>query len=237
MKFKILLLFFIILNLSCRKNSGNLNIVFEKNEILDSLPFTINGLELKKRDSLYFKHKNTFLNYSLHDTFKIENLDYGLYELQYIDIIGNKISRKININDKVTHKIQIDSIDSSSKLNKTPLMNLKNNESYKIETSGGCVASMYSFYVVEKVNNEYFFESIKIKKTKLDTLDLSYLNKFESELLTINGKNICLSTGRMTYKIIKNGNELVIVDNTCNWNGWGNLFLKMKNKKNKFFNL
>jgi hypothetical protein len=233
MKFKIFLLLFLILNLSCRKNNGNLNVVFEKNEILDSIPFRINGLKIQKKDSVFFIHKNTFLSYNLQDTFKIENLELGLYKLEYIDIIGNKISKEINIKDDITFKIIIDSIDSSSNFNKTPLMNLKNNETYKIEMKGGCVATMYSFYVVEKLNDEYFFEAINFNKTKLDTLDLSYVNKFESELLTINNKDICMSTGRMTYKIIKDGKELEIFDNTCNWNGWGNMFKKIRSKNKK----
>lgn len=231
MKFKIVLLFFLILNLSCRNNSGNLYVVFEKNEILDSIPFRINGLELKKKDSLFFSHKNSFLNYTLKDTFKIENLEFGSYELRYTDIIGNKISKIIYVNGNVYYKILIDSINSSSNFNKTPLMNLKNNESYKIETSGGSIATMHGFYVVEKIDNEYFFESINHDRTKLDSLDLKYINKFESELLTINNKNMCFSTGRMTYNICKNGKQLIIVDSTCNWNGWGNLFLKLATKK------
>lgn len=214
-----------MLNFSCRKNYGNLNIVFEKNEIFDSIPFRINGLELKKKDSLFFTNKKSFLSYTLKDTFKIENLEFGSYELQYTDIIGSKISSNIYVKGNVFHKILIDSIDSSSNFNKTPLMNLKNNESYKIETSGGSVTTMYGFYVVEKINNEYFFESINHDRTKLDSLDLKYINKFESELLTINNKNMCFSTGRMTYNIYKKGKQLIIVDNTCNWNGWGNLFL------------
>ena len=144
--------------------------------------------------------------------------------MEYIDIIGNKIFKTIKVKENLKQiQILTDSIDTGKYENQIPFSNLKNNDNYSIEMKGGCVASFHGNYKISRIENIYYFESIGIKKRKLKQSEIDAVKKFESELLTINGRDICSSTGRKTFKI-NSDNPKQIIDNTCNWNGWSNLF-------------
>ena len=227
---KYLVIFILTLILfSCKQKLSNIHIVLSKIAKEDSTSISLNGLYLKNSDSTFYKlQRPNKINFR--DTIKIESIPYGIYTLEYIDIIGNKILKTIEIN-KNLKKIQIftDSINTEKFTHLIPFVNLKNNNSYSVEMNGGCVASFHGSYKISRVDNIYYFESISIEKRILEELEINAIKKFESELLAINGKDLCFSTGRMTFNIISHDPKQ-IVDNTCNWNGWSNLFLFLNNQ-------
>lgn len=223
MKKTLSIILLITLFLGCKEKRSNLNIVFSKIEKEDSTSISLNGLFLKNSDSTLFKlQRPNKINFK--DTIKIDSVPIGIYKLEYVDIIGNKISKSIKINENHNEiKILTDSINTEKFKNQIPFVNLKNNDSYSVEMKGGCVASFHGNYKISRTKNLYYFESIGIKKRKLNQSEIIALKKFESELLAINGKDICSSTGRKTFQI-KGNISKEIIDNTCNWNGWSNLF-------------
>jgi hypothetical protein len=209
--------------LGCKEKRSNLSIVFSKIEKEDSTSISLNGLFLKNSDSTFFKlQRPNQINFK--DTIEIDSVPLGDYKLEYIDIVGNKILKSIKINENHNEiKILTDSINTEKFKNQIPFINLKNNDYYSVEMKGGCVASFHGNYKVSLTNNIYYFESIGIKKRILNQSEIIAIKKFESELLAIQGKDICLSTGRKTFQI-KGKVSKKIIDNTCNWNGWSNLF-------------
>jgi len=207
----------------CKQKLSSLHIVLSKSEKEDSTSISIKGLYLKNYDSTFYKlQRPNQINFQ--DTIKIDSIPHGTYTLEYIDIIGNKIFKTIKVKENLKQiQILTDSIDTGKYENQIPFSNLKNNDNYSIEMKGGCVASFHGNYKICRIENIYYFETIGIKKRKLKQSEIDAVKKFESELLTINGKDICLSTGRRTFKI-NSDNPKQIIDNTCNWNGWSNLF-------------
>ena len=207
----------------CKQKLSSLHIVLSKSEKEDSTSIFLNGLYLKNYDSTFYKlQRPNQINFQ--DTIKIDSIPHGTYTLEYIDIIGNKIFKTIKVKENLKQiQILTDSIDTGKYENQIPFSNLKNNDNYSIEMKGGCVASFHGNYKISRIENIYYFESIGIKKRKLKQSEIDAVKKFESELLTINGRDICSSTGRKTFKI-NSDNPKQIIDNTCNWNGWSNLF-------------
>lgn len=229
----IILILFALCFVSCNQPLNKLDIILSKGEIADSSYINMNFLCLKNKDSIIYKiSKPVRFNYI--DTLKFDSLSDGEYELKYVDIVGNTITNKFLLKDNFSKRIKIvcDSIASEPFLPKIPFNKIKDNESYRIEGKGGCIATMYCHYVIEKHNGDYYFENINQSKRLLTPQEIKAVQKFESELLAIKGKNLCISTGRMTYKIIHDGVEIdSIIDNTCgNWNGWSNLMSKVSKK-------
>lgn len=215
-------LIFFIFSLSCKNDLNTLHIVLTKNEKKDSTDITFNSLKISNSDSIIYKI-NTLEKFKFRDTIKIDKLPKGNYTLEYYDIIGNLIQKKIKLNNFNELKITTDNIDINKNKNKTFIKSLKPNNSYTIKMKGGCVASYHGYYKIMRVNNDYFFESYGIKKRILNKKEIRNINKFEAELLTIKNKGFCAGTGRKTFTILTN-TSMQIRDNTCNWNGWSNLF-------------
>ena len=222
MKIRHLIIFSLLFLISCKNETKTLNIVLTKNEKKDSASIRFNSLSISNSDSIYYK-VNNLDNFKFQDTIKIDKLPIGNYKLEYFDLLGNQVTKKISLNENIELRIVADSISTEKFENQIPFTYLKNNDSYSVEMKGGCVASFHGNYKISRIENIYYFESISIKKRKLEQSEIVAIKKFESELLAINGKNVCISTGRKTFKI-NSDIPKVIVDNTCNWNGWSNLF-------------
>jgi hypothetical protein len=213
---------------SCNKPSNKLDIILSKGEIVDSSYINMNFICLKNKDSIIYKiTKPVRFNYI--DTLKFDSLSDGEYELEYIDIVGNTIVNKFRLKDNISKSIRIvcDSIMSKSFYPIIPFNNLKDNESYTIERKGGCVATMFSYYKIFRSKNDYYYESLNIHKKLLKDEEIKNIQKFEAELLAINGKGTCGGTGRMTYKIIKNKMGRSITDHACNWHEFENMMSKV----------
>lgn len=222
---RLLIIFTSIFLISCKEETKKLNIVLTKNEKTDSTSNRFNSLSLAKSDSLFYKINN-ITNFKFQDTIVIDNLPIGEYKLEYVDIIGNLITKPINLKNTTEIKIVADSNDIKKFENKTPITNLKKNNYYTIKMKGGCVASFHGYYKINRIENNYYIETFNIKKKIITKSEFNAIKKFESELFTIDGKNICSSTGKMTFEIITD-NTKIITDNTCNWNGWSNLYLNL----------
>ena len=207
--------------ISCHKSDNALKISFFRACEGSSKEVRVYDLSIKSNDSVYYSPRIP-IYYGKEDTLKLDSLPYGIYEIEYTDILGKQKVRSVRLGSPKQQLVNIvlDSIDTSGLLNKTPIANLKEGESYTIESKGGCVATMYSFYTISKDKGEIYFQFITSPKSVLTASEIEMIKEFEAELLAIDGINSCMSTGRMTYKILKDKDTTTIVDNTCNWNGW-----------------
>lgn len=233
MKNTILVLFTVSLLVGCKKPASRLDIILSKSDAADSAYINIDFLTVRNKDSVVFKAKG-HERFNSPDTLRFSNLPDGEYELAYSDMIGDRIKRKISLKNSESKAVKIvfDSISLDKFYPKIPFNHLKDNESYRLEGKGGCVATMYCGYTIEKQKGNYYFKNVNISKKLLKSEEIKAIKRFESELLAIENKDICMSTGRMTYKIIQNNVEHSIVDNTCNWNGWSNLMSKLSKNEN-----
>lgn len=224
-KLAIILIFSIFFG--CKEKFTNVSIILSRTEKNDSTQISLNKLYLSNLDTTILKlQKPNRFNFK--DTIKIEKVPIGTYSLEYIDILGNKILKNIKITENPCKlNILTDSINTEKVKTKIPFVNLKNNQSYSIEMKGGSVSSYSGYYKICRIENTYYFESFLIRKRILENSEIEAIKKFESELLSIDGKYVCSNTGKNTYTI-NNGTIKAIEDNTCNWNGWSNLFSNLK---------
>lgn len=233
MKNTILILFILVLFVGCNKPSNKLTIVFSKTNPVDSVSTWIRFLQLKNQDSVVYK-AFPLLRMSSGDTLKIDSLYNGDYILEFNNLIGERVRKNVSLNNNELKAVKIvfDSIPLDKFYSKIPFNHLKDNESYTIEGKGGCVATMYCHYIIEKQKGNYYFKSTNISNRLLKSEEIKAIKKFESELFAIEGRDVCFGTGRMTYKVVKNGTEThSITDNTCNWSGWSNMMFKLNINK------
>lgn len=233
MKNTILILSSVLVLVGCKKSSSRLDIIISKRDVTDSAYINVDYLSIRNKDSVIYKTR-THQRFDFLDTISLNNLPDGEYELVYNNLIGEKVKRKVLLknNELETVKIIFDSILSDKFYAKIPFNHLKDNESYTIEGKGGCGATMYCHYTIEKQKKSYYFKNENISNRLLKSEEIKAIKRFESELLAIENRNVCMSTGRMTYKITQNNLEHSIVDNTCNWNGWSNLMSKLFKNEN-----
>lgn len=218
---KLIVIFaFLFLLTSCKRECNKLEIKFSRVDSLNTESINVNELVLKKDDSIFFSKMR--YHSKPNDILKFDSLPDGKYELKYFDILDNLRIKKFNLvaNESRLINIKFDSIDTGMFINKAPISNLKNGDTYRIERKGG---GMYGYYVVTKENNTFYFNAPYRKSKMLTMGQVDAIRNFEAELLKINGIDICISTRRMHYKIINKGKVTEITDNTCNWSGWSTL--------------
>jgi hypothetical protein len=226
MKIRHLIIFSLLFLISCKNETKTLNIVLTKNEKKDSASIRFNSLSISNSDSIYYK-ANNLDNFKFQDTIKIDKLPIGNYKLEYFDLLGNLITKKISLNKNIELKIVADSIDIRNFENKTAIINLKKDAFYTLKMKGGDVATYYGYYKINRIKDQYFIESYDIKKRLINQVEFNQIKKFESELLAINEKKYFSSTASKTFEIITDSTK-IITDNTYNWNGWSNLFRNLK---------
>ena len=206
--------------IGCNKTSNKLGIVLSKTNVLDSAKIKLVHLYLKNSDSIVYKiDRPTY--FSFRDTIKLDSLRDGNYELDYLNIAGDKIKRDFSLNNGSVKFVNIiyDSLALMKIYTKVPINQIKEGESYTVDKRGGCVASMYS---------GHYFESVNITKKLLDERQIKAIERFEAELLAIRGKGVCGGTGAMTYRVIKDRNVVdEIRDYTCDWNGYETMMLQV----------
>lgn len=220
----IFILFFLT---GCTQDRNKLEVKFLRVDTANTEAVTIHGLEIKNADSVFYKTPR--YHYTSESRLKFDSLPDGEYEIKFLDILNKRKVRKFSLKDDESKIVEIayDSIDIHEFIDKAPISNLKDGESYRVETKGGCVATMYGYYIVTKKNDSTYFEAPYRKLKKLTKDQIKAIRKFEAELLAINGVDVCMSTGRMHYKIIVNGKVIEITDNTCNWSGWNTMMYKI----------
>lgn len=153
---------------------------------------------------------------------KLDSLPDGLYEISYYDILGEQKYRKINLKENKSGFVNIilDSIDSDKFLNKTPIKNLKEGESYTIEWKGGDIAAMYGFYKVKKNNGSICLKTPNYNFERLTEEEINLIMQYEAELLVIKDLNARGSLTSFAYKITTKDKVIEIIDDTRNWAGY-----------------
>ncbi|MHA3789295.1 hypothetical protein ACX0HA_13885 [Flavobacterium hauense] len=221
MKRVLFLLFFSILLGGCQRSNNALKISFSRACGDNTSSVQVYGLQVIHRDSIFFS-RNIPMRFSVKDTLKLDSLPDGLYEISYYDIRGEQKSRKINLKENKSGFLNIilDSIDSNKFLNKTPIKNLKEGESYTLDWKGGDIASMYGYYKIGKKKGDVYFETPNYNIEKLTQDEINLVMQYEAELLAIQSMNAKGSLNSFAYKINKNGKITEIIDDTRNWAGY-----------------
>ncbi|WP_417357552.1 hypothetical protein [Flavobacterium sp.] len=220
---------FLLLLIGCKKNNNNLNVVIKSVNPDFEGKTILFALDIKDNDSLYY-HIYPSKIFDANDTIKLVNLPEGKYELAYVGIWGDTISKPFSLNNNLTKTINIvyDSINTEAYTNKTPISKLKSKDLYTIVAKGGCVASMTSSYTITKENNDYYWIEDDSTKVVLTEKMKTIIQDFEAELLTIKGKGSFSSTGAMTYYIHSGSDIDTIHDNTFRWQGYSTLWSKLE---------
>ena len=224
-------IFSLITFISCKNNYNKIEITFSKSNIDDTIPIRYSFFKLSNKDLIIY-NKNIIESILVDKKYVFDSLPNGEYLLEYSTIKQDTIIEKINLtNNKIYQsKILFDSLPLEKYYNNTPINNLRNGESYKLSTWGGCIARMESFYKITNLNNKYLLNSnVDIKRVLTDS-EIAAIKKFEAELLALKGKGTCNSSGRMTYSISKGNNTDTLSEMTCNWNGYTSLMSKLYNK-------
>jgi hypothetical protein len=228
MKNIILTLLLLFTLISCNNNTNKIEVTFLKTDLSDSHPIELSFLRLSNKDSIIY-NKKTIERISVGKKIIFDSLPNGEYILEYSNIELQNIVKHIKLQNNQIYRSKIiyDSLPLNNYYKKIPINNLKNGESYKLFTWGGCVARMESFYQISNKNNEYFFESNAVKNKLLKDEDLKAIEKFEAELYALRGKGGCHSTGKMTYSFTKNNKTDTINEFACNWNTYRILMRKL----------
>lgn len=212
----------IILNLiSCKKSNNKIEIIFSKTDSRDSTPIRYSLFKLSSGDSVFY-NKEIRHQIDLNKSYLFDSLPDGDYKLEYSNITNDTFKKVISLSDNQIYKSKVifDSLPIQKYYKSVPINNLKNGESYKQYSWGGCVASMHSYYQIKKNDDVYYFNSYNEKNKKLSQADLKAIEKFEAEIYFLNGKGTCGSTGQITYTFSKENKIDTLREMTCNWRGY-----------------
>lgn len=228
------LLFVAVAFMGCSDGANTLKVTFSKTH-QDSLSMSgIYGLEVVTKDSVSLFSRTPML-FSDKDTLRLDSLHDGIYDVRYNDMWGNVKTRRVVLNNDQTKSINIisDSLNATRFYNKTPIANLKEGKSYRIEIRGGDVASSYAYYELKKARGQTYLSSIWGDAGVLTNAEIEKIKQYEAELLAIEGSKNCNSTGNFTYSIIIEKDTTDITDNTCNWDGWNHTIRPILNNRFK----
>lgn len=223
----------IILNLiSCKKSNNKIEIIFSKTDSRDSMPIRYSIFKLSSGDSVFY-NKEIRHQIDLNKSYLFDSLPDGDYKLEYSNITNDTFKKVISLSDNQIYKSKVifDSLPIQKYYKSVPINNLKNGESYKQYSWGGCVASMHSYYQIKKNDDVYYFNSYNEKNKKLSQADLKEIEKFEAEIYFLNGRGTCNSTRQMTYTFSKENKTDTLKEMTCNWRGYEILMGELNSKR------
>ena len=166
--------------------------------------------------------------------FTISNLQQGNYVLEYDNIYGQKIRKKIAIDQaKTTVNICIDEfIDTKIS---TLFNTMKDGDTLSVDVSAaGCFHSYEENMVFNRKGGKYYaeirnFDNKKIKKT-ISIAQLNFLISWGKQARQIDKTDgFCTSSTNYNFKV-NNEPKFNVSDHTCRWGGYESL-------KNKIFGL
>ncbi|MES2545817.1 MAG: hypothetical protein V4548_13105 [Bacteroidota bacterium] len=218
----LLILFTFLFLISCKKETKFLKIVLTKNDKTDTTSIQFSYLSLKNLDSIYYKIQD-FNHFKSQDTIKIDGLPTGDYKLEYLDIIGNLITKTIHLENNAEIKIIQDSINAEKFESKTAIANLKKDSFYTVKMETHTCFAVHGYYKINRIDNLYYIESYGMKNRLISQIEFDQIKKFESELLAINEKEKLSTSGRLTFEIITDSTKIIRY-NARYWDGWGKLW-------------
>jgi hypothetical protein len=169
--------------------------------------------------------------------FYITELTKGNYNLEFVNVYGQTVSKEIELKDTIT-EIKLcfnDFIDTGEK---TTIESLNNTDVFEILIlSTGCFHfekdKILFYYKKKSLYAEFYRNSKKKKKIKLDNEKLSKFILFERMVLQRDRRNktiICTSSTNYTFN--HNGQKKnEIFDGTCDWDGYYDLINEMFNEE------
>lgn len=231
-KYLLFLTLIMTIFISCEKNYNKIEVVFFKSDSRDTIPIRYSYFKLSNKDSIFY-NKEIRHQIAVNKPFIFDSLPDGNYKLEYSTILNDTFTKSINLKNNQIYqsKIIFDSLPLQKYYKSVPINNLKNGESYKLLTWGGCVATMYSFYEIKNENDKYYFNSYSQTKKVLTVKNLEEIKKFEAQIYALNGKGGCNSTGQMTYTITTKTKVDTLKEMTCNWHGYQILMNELHSKK------
>jgi len=236
-KYFLFLILIISVLTSCKKSYNKIEIIFSKTNSRDSIPIRYSLFKLSKGDSIFY-NKEIRHQINLNRLYLFDSLPDGDYKIEYSNITNDTFRKNISLKNNQIYKSEIifDSLPLHKFYKSVPINNLKNGESYKQYSWGGCTSTMHSFYEIKNNNDKYYFNSYTEKNKKLTETDLKAIERFEAEIYFLNGKGSCNSTGQMVYTFSKKENKIdTLREMTCNWHGYEILMRELNSKKTSIY--
>ncbi len=217
----------LLLFVSCKKESFNEELLVKidyckyenRHAFLRKFKLLKEGVEIR---NIEVDHKKKI---------RIPNLSFGNYVVQYKSIYNRLESLKFTI-DKIQKKevtLCVDKFDYSTNKNLLLIDQMKVNDVLNIvfETTG-CFHSSESELKIKK-NVSGFLMLFKEEEMKLSHKQFQLLREFEIELRS-NHSSGCSTSDRYSMFNERSYDEYAIQDNSCQWNGFSNLFELLKIK-------
>jgi hypothetical protein len=163
------------------------------------------------------------------EMFVIKNLVKGSYKIEFTNIFGQRVRKEV-VAKKLRNKIEIctDNFEDNKEI--TFIQKISNKNRLQLNfMSFGCEHWVSEKVIFFQIEDDFFGEFIKDEqppiKKKLSKEQLNYLILFERKLRQIeNSMGGC--TIEDSYHLILGNEELKMVDESCDWNG----FYEMKKK-------
>lgn len=156
--------------------------------------------------------------------FVIKNLSRGKYIIEFTNIFGQKINKEIIVNNRKTEvEICVDSFKDTDEETFFQKLSTKNKLQFNF-SSAGCFhwqneKIVFSLEVNNEIYCEYTNEEGPPIRKKLKEKQLQYLISFERKLRQMKN-NMGGCTTSDSYHLILDKEELNIVDDSCDWNGF-----------------
>ncbi|NMH26546.1 hypothetical protein [Flavobacterium silvaticum] len=164
------------------------------------------------------------INSDYSGNFKIENIEKGIYSLEFENLFGQTVKKKI----EVSHEVENIEICLGQIVDfpiSTIFNSLRDKDVLTLKfSSSGCFHQTEDELVFSRIGSKYFVEKTKqngkkLKKT-ISIEQLNYLIEFEKKLLLIDKvQTFCTTNDFYDFKV--NGiSVLKLSDGTCDWNGF-----------------
>lgn len=228
MKFKGIFILILLLSLTQLNGQSNKIKGVQKHCQNNTLDWSERYLKLKKgtetiRDSIG----------SEQGKFEIKNLSKGSYSIEFINIFGQIISKEILV-DKRKIKIELCLEDFKDTGEETFIEKLSTESKLQFSfNSSGCSHSKTEEIIFSRVNNIFFAEfndnKSPLVKKELNREQIQYLIIFERKLRKMKDSMGDCTTEDSYYLTLEN-EELIIIDDSCDWDGYDKM-------KKEIFNL
>ena len=179
-------------------------------------------LVLKQLDSVVLKNIKTRFG-----EFELKNLNEGKYTIEYKNIFGQTCSKPFELRREKKIEIELCTDKFIDTNKRTYIDEIENDTLFLEYNSLGCFHSVAKRVLFYKDNSiltaELINEKGEIEKTKFQNHKKAALSLLFREMLEIkNGMQGC-TTGESYILKMKGKKEILISDETCDWNGFAKL--------------